>query len=60
MATINQKATTYSQKPKRKELKHYTKESRQTAKGKPKIKKNYKNNWKTKFKIAIYTYQKLL
>lgn len=58
MATINQKATTDSQKPKGTQAVY--KRSHQTAKGKPKIKKNYKNNWKIKFKMAIHTYQKLL
>ena len=40
MVTTNQKYTIYSQKPKREELKHTTKENHQTTKGKPKRKRN--------------------
>ena len=52
--TTNQKHTIGSQKPKRRELKHSTKENHQTTKGKKKgTKKEYKIIWKIRFQMAI-------
>ena len=59
MLPKNQKPTTDTQKPKRKEHKHITKENYQTTREKKKKNKwteNYKNIWKTSNKMAISTY----
>ena len=55
MATTNQKYVIDSQKPKRKELKHATKENHPTTKWKKEEMDNYKNNWKTSIKMIINT-----
>ena len=63
MVTTNQKHTIDSQKPKRREHKHNTKENHQTTKGKTKkkgTKKKYKIKGKTKFKMAINTYLSII
>ena len=62
MVTTNQKHTIDSQKPQRNELKHTTKENHhpQRKTKKKKWTKNYKNNWKTRFKMAINTYLSII
>ena len=64
MVSTNRKYTIHSQKTKRKELKHTTKENHQTTKGKTTTrrttKENYKNNRKTRIKIAISTYLSII
>ena len=55
--TTNQKNTIGSQKPKRKLLRHNTKENKpQKETQKEERKKTYKINWKTRFKMAINIY----